>query len=150
MERHYRNSTHRLLTETHRRLATHQDPAVPPLHALLAQLVVELYDRDLLGNRPPSLGGIVSEAASCLLNLATPQRVTRPFDEDLSERLNELDRLPLPERLRLLQAATRHTAPIPTSQRLPARRRPTGLCPCPCNSGGFCGGCGHAGCGGRR
>lgn len=23
-------------------------------------------------------------------------------------------------------------------------------CPCVCNSGGFCGGCGHAGCGGRR
>lgn len=26
---------------------------------------------------------------------------------------------------------------------------PTGPCPCECNSGGFCGGCGHAGCGGR-
>jgi hypothetical protein len=31
-------------------------------------------------------------------------------------------------------------------------RRPgsVGPCPCECNSGGFCGGCGHAGCGGRR
>ena len=26
----------------------------------------------------------------------------------------------------------------------------TSGCPCECNSGGFCGGCGHAGCGGRR
>jgi hypothetical protein len=26
----------------------------------------------------------------------------------------------------------------------------TGPCPCECNSGGFCGGCGHAGCGGLR
>lgn len=25
-----------------------------------------------------------------------------------------------------------------------------GGCGCECNSGGFCGGCGHAGCGGRR
>lgn len=25
-----------------------------------------------------------------------------------------------------------------------------GPCPCECNSGGRCGGCGHAGCGGRR
>lgn len=25
-----------------------------------------------------------------------------------------------------------------------------GPCPCECNSGGHCGGCGHAGCGGRR
>lgn len=24
-----------------------------------------------------------------------------------------------------------------------------GPCPCECNHGGFCGGCGHAGCGGR-
>ena len=31
------------------------------------------------------------------------------------------------------------------------RRRPSvPPCPCECNSGGFCGGCGHAGCGGRR
>jgi hypothetical protein len=29
-------------------------------------------------------------------------------------------------------------------------RQPVGPCPCACNSGGFCGGCGHAGCGGRR
>lgn len=29
-------------------------------------------------------------------------------------------------------------------------KRPVGPCPCECNSGGFCGGCGHAGCGGRR
>lgn len=28
--------------------------------------------------------------------------------------------------------------------------RSTGPCPCECNRGGFCGGCGHAGCGGRR
>lgn len=28
-------------------------------------------------------------------------------------------------------------------------RRPVGPCPCACNHGGFCGGCGHAGCGGR-
>lgn len=30
-------------------------------------------------------------------------------------------------------------------QRLPRR---SGPCPCECNSGGFCGGCGHAGCSG--
>jgi len=28
--------------------------------------------------------------------------------------------------------------------------RPVRPCPCACNQGGFCGGCGHAGCGGRR
>ena len=30
-----------------------------------------------------------------------------------------------------------------------AMTKPTPRCPCACNSGGFCGGCGHAGCGGR-
>jgi hypothetical protein len=38
-------------------------------------------------------------------------------------------------------------------QQLPRRAAPQqriGPCPCACNSGGFCGGCGHAGCGGRR
>lgn len=33
----------------------------------------------------------------------------------------------------------------------PGSSRPAaGPCPCACNRGGFCGGCGHAGCGGRR
>ncbi|MHB6910184.1 hypothetical protein [Streptomyces sp. CB02959] len=150
MEPHYRHATHRLLTETHRHLATHSDQAVPPLHALLAQLVVELYDRDLLGDHPLSLGGIVDEAASCLVNLATPQRVVQRFDEDLAGWLSELDRLTLPERLRLLDTAICHTAPTLAPDRLPARRRTAGPCPCPCNSGDFCGGCGHAGCAGRR
>lgn len=33
-----------------------------------------------------------------------------------------------------------------------AGRRGVGVgpCPCECNRGQFCGGCGHAGCGGRR
>ncbi|MFF2811821.1 hypothetical protein ACFVT2_32540 [Streptomyces sp. NPDC058000] len=150
MEPHHRHATHRLLTETRGRLAAHHDEVAPPMHALLAHLVVELYDRDLLGDRPPSLGGVVDEAVSCLLNLATPQHVARPFDEDLADRLRELDRLPLPERLRLLETAARHIAPMPAPDRLPARRRTTGLCSCACNSGEFCGGCGHAGCGGRR
>lgn len=31
----------------------------------------------------------------------------------------------------------------------PSSRRRFGGCPCVCQSGGFCGGCGHAGCGRR-
>lgn len=42
--------------------------------------------------------------------------------------------------------AARLLAKVRTSPRY----RATGPCPCECNSGGFCGGCGHAGCGGRR
>ncbi|WP_331773252.1 hypothetical protein OG948_58655 (plasmid) [Embleya sp. NBC_00888] len=46
-------------------------------------------------------------------------------------------------------ASARPAGPAPR----PTRRRTTatagGPCPCVCNHGGFCGGCGHAGCGGR-
>ena len=35
------------------------------------------------------------------------------------------------------------------SKTQPGYTRPTPRCGCACNSGGFCGGCGHAGCGGR-
>lgn len=44
---------------------------------------------------------------------------------------------------------------IPDSESIPVHpitryaQRPIGPCPCECNRGGFCGGCGHAGCGGR-
>lgn len=40
---------------------------------------------------------------------------------------------------------------IPPRTAPPRASRITGAgrCPCVCNSGGFCGGCGHAGCGGR-
>ncbi|MEW1660338.1 hypothetical protein [Streptomyces sp. NPDC093707] len=117
---------------------------------LLAPLVVELYDRDLLGDHPVSLGGTVDEAAACLLNLATPQRATGRFDDDLADRLSELDRLPLPDRLRLLGMVTRHIAPAPAPDQPSARRHTPIPCPCSCDSGIFCGGCGHAGCGGRR
>ncbi|WP_369226707.1 hypothetical protein AB5J52_39355 [Streptomyces sp. R39] len=67
-----------------------------------------------------------------------------------------LDRLPRTARIGLLTAAIRYTAPDVQTVPLPdthvpalggktaARDRTTR--PCPCNSGGFCGGRGHAGC----
>ncbi|KUN03532.1 hypothetical protein AQI95_23885 [Streptomyces yokosukanensis] len=76
MKAHHRIAVHRLLTETH----------------------------DRLGGRRPSLGGTVDEVAACLLNLVKPQYVASPFDEDLRSRTGDLDRLPLPECLRLLKA----------------------------------------------
>ncbi|MDH6580732.1 hypothetical protein [Kitasatospora sp. MAP5-34] len=43
------------------------------------------------------------------------------------------------------------TAPVTHSRlgQVPRQRALTGTCPCVCASGGFCGGCGHAGCGRR-
>lgn len=45
------------------------------------------------------------------------------------------------------EEATKRKVPIHTP--LPQPTSLTGGCPCACNSGGWCGGCGHAGCGGR-
>jgi hypothetical protein len=82
---------------------------VDNLYDLLARLVTDLCDRDQLGDCPPSLGGTVDHAAARLLHHAAVQPMATPFDDDLPTRLNELDRLPLPDRLRLLQAAVQRT-----------------------------------------
>ncbi|MEU6142381.1 hypothetical protein ABZ848_18660 [Streptomyces sp. NPDC047081] len=105
----HRYAVQDLLVEAHQRLTALPPASAPSLHELLARLVVGLFDRDQLGGCPPSLGGVVDEAAACLLNLATPQRVATAFDDDLLARLGDLDRLPLPERLRLLEACVRRT-----------------------------------------
>ncbi|GAU71516.1 hypothetical protein SSP35_44_00010 [Streptomyces sp. NBRC 110611] len=115
MKPHGNYAVHRLLTEALTYLADPDDAAVPHLHDLLATLIVQLSDRDLLGSRPCSLGLVVDEAAACLLNVANPQRTTLPFDQDVLARLGEVDRLPLAERRRLLETATRLAAP--TAQR---------------------------------
>jgi hypothetical protein len=39
---------------------------------------------------------------------------------------------------------------LDASRQFKHRGRYASPCPCECNHGGFCGGCGHAGCGGRR
>lgn len=113
---HFRHAAHQLLTAAHMHLAAYTDQFAPRIHDLLAHLVIKLYDNDLLGDLPLSLGRIVDEATACLLNLAAPQRLTDPADEDLLVRLADLDRLPLPERLRLLAAAKHHTA-VPKEER---------------------------------
>lgn len=45
--------------------------------------------------------------------------------------------------LLLLDVGTEAAVVVRASRKAPP-------CPCACNSNGFCGGCGHAGCGGRR
>lgn len=150
MEPNYAPAVRQLLDHAHQHLLAHRHQDIPPLYDLLSRLAIDLLDRDLLDTRPPSLGGTVDRAATSLINLAPPQRVARPFDNDLRARLAELDSLPADERIKLLDTALAHAAPTPAPVRTPERRRPAGPCPCPCNNGQFCGGCGHAGCGGRR
>lgn len=60
------------------------------------------------------------------------------------------DQLPIPDCLYLLRAAPDDDHAATAVPGASAPKRTAAGCPCVCNSGGFCGGCGHAGCGGRR
>jgi hypothetical protein len=53
------------------------------------------------------------------------------------------------KRCRRSTAFLASSLPPPPSQRHRGGATGAGPCPCDCNRGGFCGGCGHAGCGGR-
>ncbi|MEN8652359.1 hypothetical protein ABCR94_17575 [Streptomyces sp. 21So2-11] len=98
-----------------------------------------------------------AEAAFHLAQAAgwTPSGLTDPA---LPILLDRLDQRPHVARLRLLDTAAARTgptvlplpAPAPATEYQAAARRAAGSCGCACTAGGFCGGCGHAGCGRRR
>ncbi|GAA2658753.1 hypothetical protein [Streptomyces vastus] len=154
---------HHLLGHARALLAAAGDDEVPSLAALLARAADHLPDEDRASLDPPALARVVAESAAQLL--ACTRTPTRPGDPNLEHCLQALDRLPRSARTGLLTEAIRRTAPDPDPDDTPppttarvlapvgqptARRCTQGRCPCSCNSGGFCGGCGHAGCGGRR
>ncbi|MCL7377034.1 hypothetical protein [Streptomyces sp. 35G-GA-8] len=151
-------AVHQILQHAHARLVACVNGEEPPLTQLLARAADHLSaeEREHLGQT--SLAWAVAEAACQLL---TRCRIPiGPGDPNVPYCLKELDRLPRTARIGLLTVAIRYTTPDPTTlptTRIPApdrhraaRGRITGPCACPCNSGGFCHGCGHGGCGGRR
>ncbi|MDQ1024696.1 hypothetical protein QF035_002278 [Streptomyces umbrinus] len=152
---------HQLLGHAHALLATAEEDDVPSLTALLVRAADHLPVEDRGSLDPLALAWLVADSAAHLL--ACTRTPVRPEDPHLDCCLQALDRLPRSARTCLLEAAVRRTAPDPDDTPPPttarfqapvsrpaARRGVPGRCPCPCNSGGFCGGCGHAGCGGRR
>ncbi|WP_435208525.1 hypothetical protein [Streptomyces sp. bgisy034] len=156
----YPTVVHQILQHAHALLAASDNDEDPPLAELLTRAVdhVPAEDREHLDS--PALAWAVAEAAAQLL--ARCKIPITAGDPNLAYCLQALDRLPRTARTGLLTAAIRSTAPDPNSTPLPDERAPApggltaardgrrGACPCPCNSGRFCGGCGHAGCGGRR
>ncbi|MER6386203.1 hypothetical protein ACWDBP_00240 [Streptomyces sp. NPDC001233] len=156
-------AVHRILHQAHALLTAFEnsenDQALP-----LAELLTRAADHVLAEERerlePPALARAVAEAAAQLL--ARCRIPIMAADHNVPHCLQALDRLPRAARTGLLSAAIRYTAPefhiVPPPDtrpnapggQTPARDRSARPCPCPCSSGGFCGGCGHAGCGGRR
>lgn len=156
-----RTAVRQILRHARDLLASSESVEDPPLTQLLARAVDLLSAEEHEHLDPPALAQAVGEASSQLL--ARCRTPIGPSDPHMLYCLQALDRLPRTARIGLLTAAIRYTTPDPhgaqpspvtgaqtAGGRAAARGRRTGPCPCPCNSGGFCGGCGHAGCGGRR
>ncbi|MFD7706980.1 hypothetical protein [Streptomyces sp. NPDC059786] len=157
----HRTAVHQILRHAHDLLNASNEEDLP-LATLLARAADNLPDKDCEHLEPSALARAVAEAASQLL--ARCSIPIKPGDPTVLYCLQVLDQLPRTARTGLLTVAIRYTEPdahgtqppvtrVPaTGRHMPARSRMTEPCPCPCpcNSDGPCGGCGHAGCGGRQ
>ncbi|MBD0741671.1 hypothetical protein [Streptomyces sp. CBMA152] len=125
---------------------------------LLTRAAHQLHTEGSLDLDTYGLAHAVAEAAGQLV--VCTRIPLQKGDPNLQYLLASLDRLPRPARIGLLTAAALRTTPhldgntpppvpVPHQPSL-ARLQTTRPCPCVCNSGGFCGGCGHAGCAGRK
>lgn len=151
---------HQLLRHAHTLLAAADNDEALPLARLLALAVDRMPALDRANLDAPDLAWAVAEAAVQVL--ACTRTPIRPQDPNWASCIRALDQLPLAARTGLLAVAVRRTTRDPGNAEPPvpdvppqggnraAQRRAAGHCPCPCNGGGFCGGCGHAGCGARR
>ncbi|MFE7277501.1 hypothetical protein [Streptomyces sp. NPDC057623] len=151
---------HQILQHAHALLTASDHGEDPPLTELLTRAADRLPAEDREHLDSAVLAWAVADAATQLLARC---KIPIPAgDPNVAYCLQALDRLPRTARTGLLTVAIRYTAYDPhrtpppdqstpaTSGHPAARHHRKGACPCLCNSGGFCGGCGHAGCGGRR
>jgi len=138
---------HRILQKAHRLLSESAEAQETPLVETLTNAAGLLPDQEHLDDTTRDRA-LAEAAAHLLARCRIPIKVGDPT---ALYWLNELDQLPGKARLGLVTVALRHTAPdTPPAPTPTARHRRKDACPCSCNSGGFCGGCGHAGCGGHR
>jgi hypothetical protein len=73
------------------------------------------------------------------MNPTSPDQHVEPAEQDEYPRDNDATGSTSPA-----------ASPVPgNGSRIPYKRRRNGPCTCECATGGFCGGCGHAGCGRR-
>jgi hypothetical protein len=157
-----RARVHAILAHSQIVLDNSGDAEWPGLEALLVTAAENSSVLDTAGALSPEWAALLAaEAAWHVVNVAG-QVASGLTDPRLTDLLARLDGLPLATKVDLLSTAAQRTRfePPPVASVGPAQvgprghqagqgRRP-GPCPCACNSAGFCGGCGHAGCGGRR
>lgn len=154
----YRTMVREILDHTQRSL----EEIVPGQRGDLAHLLVasarHVSQTELPLEQPISesvLARLAAEAAWYIILAATGHPPIGLTAAALPQHLTALDTRLLADRIRLVRTAALltegHRVPLDRGIPIaPQRRRAAGPCPCTCSSGGFCGGCGHAGCGGRR
>jgi hypothetical protein len=157
----HRILVHQILTRSHQLLQRVSTNTPAPFADILHTATEKICNQHASHVSPHHAAWLEAEAASHIVT-AAGWNTTGLTDPALPHHLTRLDQRPHAARLRLLETAAYRTNPdrptTPATPTMPRQRtaegtprsRRVGPCPCPCNSGGFCGGCGHAGCGRRR
>lgn len=155
--RDHRILVHKILARAHSVLERVEKGTLPPMSKLLSEATETVCDRHAGSVSPHHVAWLEAEAATLVIT-ASGWRPVGLTDPTLPQQLTRLDQQTRATRLHLLAIAAHATNP----NRPDASRRPripgqrtytalsTGPCSCACNAGGSCGGCGHAGCSGRR
>jgi hypothetical protein len=154
--RDHRALVHEILAHTQTLLEQGINDAGPSIADLLNTATEAVCDRHAAWVSPHHVAWLEAEAASHIITVAgwRPAGLTDPA---LPRQLVRLDQQSTEVRHHVLALAVQDTDPDrPTASSttsFPRQRAVTfgkpGPCACACNSGGFCGGCGHAGCGAR-
>ncbi|MBL1102759.1 hypothetical protein [Streptomyces coffeae] len=157
----HRLLVHQILARSHRLLQRVSTNTPAPFADILHTATEKICNQHASHLSPHHAAWLEAEAASHIVT-AAGWHTTGLTDPALPHLLTRLDQRPHPARLRLLETAAHRTNPdrptTPVTASMPRQRttdsaprpRRVGPCPCACNNGGSCGGCGHAGCGARR
>ncbi|MER6145406.1 hypothetical protein ABT174_36185 [Streptomyces sparsogenes] len=157
----HRVLVHQIIIRSHRLLKRISANAPAPFADVLHTATEKICNQHASHVSPHHAEWLEAEAAALIIT-AAGWHTAGLTDPALPHLLTRLDQRPHSSRLRLVETAAyranpnRPTTPITpsmphqrTGDSAPRPRR-LGPCPCACNNGGSCGGCGHAGCGGRR
>jgi hypothetical protein len=155
--RDHRALVHEILAHTQILLERASTDARQPMAELLNAATEAVCDQHAVWVSPHHVAWLEAEAASHIITVAgwRPVGLTDPA---LPRQLLRLDQLTSAARHHVVALAVQDTDPnrqvmschtrFPKQQTLTSRK--SGPCACACSAGGFCGGCGHAGCGARH
>lgn len=154
--RDHRALVHEILTHTQTLLQQAHNDAPTPMAELLNTATENVCNRHATWVSPHHVAWLEAEAASHIITVAgwRPAGLTDP---GLPRQLLRLDQQTTTVKHQVLALAVQDTDPDRQATnchvRFPQQRtdaaRKSRPCPCVCNVGGFCGGCGHVGCGVR-